>query len=194
MTIYFTSDTHFGHRKILEYSEDTRAPSIANSNSKSIETHDDYLIFKWNSVVRTVDTIYHLGDFSLTTWERTKYVLSQLNGTKFLIRGNHDKGIDLFKSYFVWIRDYHRLKVTDPATGDRQDIILSHFPFEIWDKSHHGSWHLHGHCHGSFPSGSGYRRLDVGVDVHNLTPISLDQVREIMSKKVFVPVDRHGAD
>ncbi len=35
-------------------------------------------------------------------------------------------------------------------------------------------------------------RLDVGVDPRGMRPVSYDDVKAIMTKKVFKPVDHHG--
>ena len=81
---WITADTHFGHKNVIEYS---------NRPFDSVEEMDAELICRWNRVVGTHDTIYHLGDFALTTKKRKIEILKQLNGYKILIRGNHDKTI-----------------------------------------------------------------------------------------------------
>jgi len=55
----------------------------------------------------------------------------------------------------------------------------------------HGYWHLHGHCHGSLPP-SNLKRLDVGVDTNKMHPYSYEEVKQIMIKRMIVPVDHHG--
>jgi calcineurin-like phosphoesterase family protein len=56
MTIWFTSDTHFGHSNIIQYS---------NRPFASVQSMDEVLINNWNQLVRPQDIIYHLGDFTL---------------------------------------------------------------------------------------------------------------------------------
>jgi calcineurin-like phosphoesterase family protein len=73
-----------------------------------------------------------------------------------------------------------------------QDITLCHYALRVFNKSHHGSWHLYGHSHGTLPDDPNSLSFDVGVDCHNYFPISLDQVKKIMSKKTWKPIDHHG--
>ena len=185
--IWFTSDTHFGHANILRFSK---------RPFKDVEQMDAMLIKNWNSVVGYQDDVYHLGDFSLTSAERSLRILEQLNGNKHLIKGNHEKSV-LEKSFtrekFAWIKDYYELKVDDlDAKGNRQSIVLLHYAMKVWNKSHHGSWHLYGHSHGSLPDDINSLSFDVGVDSHNYFPISYDEVKRIMNKKEFKPIDHHG--
>lgn len=100
--------------------------------------------------------------------------------------------------HFEWVRDYYKLKTEIEYQDDDgefkkwvQPIILCHFPILSWDNMSHGSWHLHGHCHGSLPD-TGVKRIDVGVDCHNWYPISLEQVTKLMALRAVKPVDHHG--
>ena len=187
--IWFTSDTHFGHANVIRFNK---------RPFKDVEQMDAILIKNWNSVVGYQDDVYHLGDFSLTSAERSLRILEQLNGRIHLIKGNHEKSV-LEKSFtrekFAWIKDYYELKVDDPdARGKhgQQSIVLLHYAMKVWNKSHHGSWHLYGHSHGSLPDDINSLSFDVGVDSHDYFPISYDEVKRIMSKKEFKPIDHHG--
>ena len=156
---------------------------------------DAMLIKNWNEVVDYDYDVYHLGDFSLTTPERTLRILEQLNGNIHLIKGNHEKSV-LQKSYtkekFVWIKDYFELKVNDTdAPGNLRTIVLLHYAMKVWNKSHHGAFHLYGHSHGSLPDDPKSLSFDVGVDSHNYRPISYEEVKRIMSKKTWKPIDHH---
>lgn len=87
--------------------------------------------------------------------------------------------------FFEEVCDYKEIR------HNGQRIILCHYAFRVWNSSHHGSWHLYGHSHGSLPDDLGALSWDVGSDNNNFTPISFEQVKEIMSHKTFVPVDHH---
>ena len=143
--IWFTSDTHFWHKGILEHRP-----------FKDVEEMNETLITNWNSRVESRDEIYHLGDFSFAGTKRTLDVLVRLNGIKFWIAGNHDKQTRSkaeITKLFQWIKDYHVLKVQDPfsphAFNGVQRIALFHYAMRVWDRSHYGTWHLYGHSHGN---------------------------------------------
>ena len=79
--VFFTSDTHFNHKSILQ---------LCNRPFNSIEEHDQKLIENWNSVVGVEDTVFHLGDFCFGNAQKWKEIRNQLNGHIILIIGNHD--------------------------------------------------------------------------------------------------------
>ena len=74
----------------------------------------------------------------------------------------------------------------------KRRIVLCHYAFRVWNKSHRGAWHLYGHSHGSLPDDPNSLSFDAGVDCHEFTPISYERVKEIMAEKRFLPVDHHG--
>lgn len=176
--IWFTSDTHFGHANILKYDQRPFA---------TIAYHDEVLIKNWNQVVGKGDVVYHLGDVAWHTKQQDiDDLLGQLNGTKILILGNHDA-----KSV---AKSKHWAKVTpyEEVTYMEQRIVLFHYRMVVWNRSHHGSWALHGHSHGTLPVNLEAKTFDVGTMCWNYYPISFDQVVEEMKRHTFVPVDQHG--
>src|ERR1041384_7607900 len=82
MTIFFTSDTHFGHHSAIVHCQRPYA---------SIDEMDDDLIARWNAMVGPSDTVYHLGDFCLHPDLEASWYLDRLNGTVHLLEGNHDR-------------------------------------------------------------------------------------------------------
>jgi hypothetical protein len=91
-----------------------------------------------------------------------------------------------YPNKFHFVGHYYRLK------HQEERIILAHYAFRVWDRSHHGSWNLYGHSHGTLPDDPHARAIDVGIDCHNYYPIEFDQVKEIMDKKLWQPIDHHG--
>ena len=139
MSTFFIADLHFGHKNILDY-DNRRFPSI--------EAHDSEIIERWNSTVGIDDDVWILGDISWYSATKTIEIFNQLNGTKHLCVGNHDKKLlknrDV-RNLFVEIVDYKEL-VLDGNTG----IVLCHYPIPCFNH-HFNNWiHLYGHVHISF--------------------------------------------
>jgi calcineurin-like phosphoesterase family protein len=178
--VWFTADTHFNHRRILEINR----PQFA-----SVEEMNETMVERWNERVKKDDRVYHLGDVALGRPEDAVGILSRLNGQIFLIRGNHEKVAEhkLCVGRFIWVKDLFGLKVGE------QKIYLCHYAFRTWNQMHHGSWHLHGHSHGTLEDLETSKSFDVGVDCWNFSPISFDEVAAKMATKRFEPIDHHAA-
>lgn len=163
--VFFTSDLHLGHSNIIKY---------CKRPFNNADEMDEALIRNWNNVVGKDDHIYVLGDFTMRS--KPSNYLRRLNGFKHLVQGNHD---DRPSTDDGWtsIHKLHRIKVQG------QDIVLCHYAMVVWDQSHRGSWQLYGHSHGTLPDNKASLSFDVGVDCHNYTPLSFEQVSEIMSRK-----------
>lgn len=176
MTIWFTSDLHFFHKNIITFS---------NRPFKDVDEMNEALVTNWNDRVASGDVVYLLGDVSFAGKDRTNDVLYRLKGTMHLVRGNHDKKLSTDR--FASVNDLLEI------SPNGHPIVLCHFPMVSWNKSHHGSWHLHGHTHGSYEPPEHKRMLDVGVDVHGYKPISLETVTEYMSTRPwFAPPRGEG--
>lgn len=63
--IYFIADTHFNHENIIKY---------CNRPFNNTQEMNEYIIQKWNSVVKSNDIVYHLGDVGFGTTEMLKEV------------------------------------------------------------------------------------------------------------------------
>lgn len=182
--IWFTSDTHFWHEKIIEYS---------NRPFTDLDEMHEQLIHRWNTCVSKSDLVYHLGDFGLT-WDKQKdrlkveQMLSRLNGCKQLICGNHDRDAVKKAVGWSWVGDYKRIN------PDGQKIVLFHYPIRSWHGIGKGAWHLFGHSHGNLcPDGLG-KSMDVGVDCHAFAPLSYDEIREYMNQQEPVYMDHHAGE
>ena len=176
--IWFVSDTHFGHVSILYFHPLRREAcgvtleELQTDKNSAIAKHDQWLINKWNSVVRKQDTVYFLGDFCLKNKEYTENILKQLKGKKFLIRGNHDKSLNGLENYFEWVGDIKEAKFTnnqfkfiDP--NETFCVEMCHFPMLTWNRRPHGTCMVHGHSHGNANNVNeltGELRVDVGLD------------------------------
>lgn len=158
---------------------------------------DKAMIENWNSVVGKDDDIYHLGDLALCAPGYLINILSQLNGNIYFIRGNHDKSaLNVFKKHphvFEWVKDYYYLKVIDKEiSGGSQRLFLIHYPMLTWNGSHKGSWNLLGHIHNnSINKILKPTQVNVGVDMHDFTPMSYEEVKIQITKQLSQVKYRH---
>ncbi len=194
---WFTSDTHFGHKNIIKFS----------NRPFNDENHmNEELIREWNAVVDEEDDVYHMGDVSLCDDKKTLSILNRLNGRIHLITGNHEKSVlksEACRKKFVWIKSIHEFYIdinevdfTVPTRNKQQMIVLCHYGMRVWNKSHHGSWMLYGHSHDSMEHEQWGRSMDVGVDsayriLGVFRPFSFEEIQKIMETRTHNPVDHH---
>lgn len=161
MKIFLISDTHFGHENILNFRDKDNNPIRPFS---SLEEMNETLIQNWNNTVSNTDKVYHLGDV-LFTKKWLDLIMPRLNGTKVLIKGNHDNlKLSQYQQYFKDIRAYHVL--------DR--YILSHIPIHI-DSLSRWKANIHGHLHNNIIQDNRY--INVSVERINYTPIDFESIR-----------------
>ena len=155
---WFTADTHFGHQRTLE---------LSKRPFKTVEEMDNTMIENWNSVVSDVDTVYHLGDFG------DYKVREKLNGNISLVLGNYErsdieKGLVTLDDLFDTFESVY--KQIDIARINNNTYQMVHEPsFGGSDK-----FKLFGHIHKLQMVKR--NALNVGVDCHNFTPISIETV------------------
>ena len=184
--IFFISDTHFGHSKIIDY---------CKRPFSSIEEHDKTLIQNWNNTVGQDDTVFHLGDFAYGNSQFIANIIKQLNGNIILIKGNHDLRNMNPTLYNIFSDVVYQARILI----DKQTVYLNHFPFLCFD---HGDINLYkdnysiqlfGHVHsGPLTSSKDVNRLnilfptqyDVGVDNNNYTPISWTDVKNKIKQQI----------
>lgn len=180
---FFTSDSHWGHKRIIE---------LCKRPFKDVEEMNNSLIKNWNKVVPKNGIVFHLGDFAFGGSELWNKVLDQLNGKIYLILGNHDRG-NLRENYikkFELVTPQMQIEIED------RSIYLNHYPFLCYGGSYRGEnavWQLFGHVHsGPNCTGLDCNRLnilfpyqyDVGVDNNNYTPISWQQVKDVINQQI----------
>lgn len=186
MNIFFTSDTHFGHARIIE---------LCDRPFKDVDHMNTEIVRRWNEVVMPTDIVYHLGDVALGRIDDSLPIVGRLNGLKIMVTGNHDR---LFSDNKPAHRDRFQVEYakvfnggiiseegavldTDPA------FRLSHFPYA--GDSHGTDRHadkrpvddgmtlIHGHTHGkekvTFTS-KGTAQIHVGQDAWDFRPVSLE--------------------
>lgn len=126
--VWFTSDTHFGHKNILKYEKEARP-------FDNIYEMNEAIIDRWNGVVKPRDIVYHLGDVSLS--KNSLPLLEKLNGHKRLVMGNHDVyPIEMLTPYFEKLYGAFEYK----------GCILTHIPIHPVCMGRY-KLNIHGHLH-----------------------------------------------
>lgn len=177
--IWFTSDLHFFHDRILEFH-----PKRKEIFGNTVEKAKEAMIQLWNSRVNKKDTVYILGDLAFGEVEDKRKLFQRLNGNKILILGNHDKIPDHLKCYFNHITQIKNIKFKKSVYNFLHkdlEVIMCHFPMLSWEHKDKGSVMIHGHCHGKVDkinTDSKELRVDVGIDgnLANYDLISLEKL------------------
>lgn len=160
--IFFTADHHFGHGNIVKYE---------NRPFQDAKEMNDILIEHWNSTVHKNSIVFVLGDFCWNPNEISN-IQRKLNGRKFFLKGNHDKG--------VFAQNWP--DIIEISIGNKF-IVCSHYPMLSWNRSFHGSYHLFGHVHSKYITQPNLRSYNVGVDVNQYSPVSFKEIDEYLVNK-----------
>jgi len=194
MSVFFTSDSHFGHKNIVR--------SLSDWSNKdqcrdffSIEDMNRVLIEGINRVVAPTDTLYHLGDFNFGGLHNLHTFRRAIRcETVHLILGNHD-----FKHGSVDPRDVDHQFASVGAyreiVVEGQEIILNHYAQRVWNRQSKGSWHLYGHSHGRLPRLKNFS-LDVGVEGQGFFapfPYSMNSLRAVFQSDSINCEDEHAS-
>lgn len=143
---YYIADLHFFHETLNEKMDKRGFGSAGEMN--------EYMIRQWNGRVRKNDDVVILGDFSVGKGTETNQVLERLNGSKYLIKGNHDRFLEdrhFNPKLFHWIKPYEELK------DNKRKVILSHYPIFCYNGQYRldkdgnpKCYMLFGHVHRTF--------------------------------------------
>lgn len=197
--VFLTSDWHVGHENCIKF--DKRP-------FKDLDHMHKVLINNYNATVPENGVCYFLGDMGLCKTDILKNVVSQLNGTKIMIMGNHDKGaqamynlgfdVVLFGAVLnvcgqrltlshCPLRGIHR----EDLTGMNGTQPGEHWHGESRRKNQNltftdeGQFHGHGHVHS--PNGGKSEKIldkqwDIGVVANKYTPVSISAFESWIAK------------
>jgi len=196
--VYFTADWHLFHKSSIKF--DSR-PFVDIIHMHRV------LINNYNSVVSKNGLCYFLGDMGdVKHYNEFKEILTQLNGTKVLILGNHDK-----KHNFMYGLGFDVVLNAAMIEIGGEIVTISHCPLrgvfredtsnmrgglgpekENWHKEHRhinysvpnfNQYHLHGHTH--LRGGKGpikeNKQWDVGLPGNNYFPVSISKIESWIS-------------
>lgn len=160
--VFFISDLHFNHANLLGFRSEVHKKLFP-----STEYMDDWLIAGWNSRVRPKDLVWVLGDIAWGSVGLSKF--AQLNGTKNLIMGNHDKF-----TIKELLRDFNEIR----GVWKKYGFVMSHCPIHP-NELQYRNWtcNVHGHIHHREKLLPEPMYINVNVDIIGNVPISLDEIR-----------------
>lgn len=196
MTTFFTSDTHFGHARIIE---------LSNRPFKDVTHMNEMIVHNWNALVRPDDTVFHLGDVALGPIEDSLKYIMRLNGRKILVVGNHDRMFPPMAKGKQEKIDHWTQRYIDAGfdevrpdagaffTKGEYQFELSHFPYSgdshgeeryrEFRKDDFGIPLIHGHTHEDkrfSRSREGTPQIHVGQDAWDFAPVSLQAVIDVL--------------
>lgn len=160
--IWFTSDTHFFHAKIIEY---------CKRPFQSAEEMNEVMIENWNNLVKPHDHVWHLGDVCMNESSGAhNALLRRLNGKKRLVVGNHDKLKSEalhqnFEKIELW-RGFH-------FKDGRPSFTCVHIPLAI-GHLRDGDVCVHGHIHTNVLEDPRY--INVCVEQTDYKPVHMDDI------------------
>lgn len=186
MTRFFTSDEHYGHRNIIHFSKRPFA---------SIEEMHGELVSRHNAVVSPYDEVWHLGDFAMDD-RLVPAILPKLNGTHYLVCGNHDRCHPCHKKheaakrkYLLW--GFRAVWVDGLIDGFR----VCHLPYRgdtVTEARPNGEERyvehrqrddgrvlLHGHVHELWKLRG--NMVNVGVDQWGFAPVRQEQLEDFVA-------------
>jgi calcineurin-like phosphoesterase family protein len=186
VTIWLTSDLHFGHENIIRYCDRPFA---------DVDEMDAELVRRWNERVAPDDVVWVLGDVALGPIHHSLGLVAQLAGDKRLVAGNHDRCWPGNRKPERWVQPYRDAGFTEIVTqteldlGDGVVVPACHFPYR--GDSHdddrfipyrpvdHGGWLLHGHVHERWKVDD--RQINVGCDVWDYAPVDAATIRALIA-------------
>jgi len=204
--IYFSADYHLAHANIMKYCfrkqfMNKHEIEVMENGSEidikklkiskeSLRKHDNGIIKNHNKRIKENDTFYGAGDLCFRNSPGGKkgeglilkadYYLNKLNGHKIFVRGNHDNNNSLKTKNHRIILNVAGIYIE--LVHDPKDVIIE-------DYQYYYPLHLVGHIHNLWhtkevfsPDGTPALCINVGVDVNNFRPISLDEVLAIYNR------------
>jgi calcineurin-like phosphoesterase family protein len=124
-----------------------------------------------------------VGDVSNYNRQKTLEIVSQLNGTKILTRGNHDEGV-LAMMARGFVLAVEAVVVRVPISGGVKNVMLTHYPKKVLPPE--VDYIVHGHIHNSTSAQRALHvkegeivnipsfNINASVEVLNYMPVPLD--------------------
>jgi calcineurin-like phosphoesterase family protein len=169
--IFVISDNHFGHANILNFKDKDEKPLRVFDD---VNHMNEYMIERWNSVVRPQDKIYNLGDVIVKCAEPQR-ILGRLNGHKRLVLGNHD--LPHMKFYAPFFEAIYSTRLLDK-------MLFSHIPVHPLSLGK-AIANIHGHVHNNVGLDHfGKQYINMSVEVIDYTPVAWEDLKQLVKKRL----------
>lgn len=159
------SDLHFGHKNIIKYSDRPFA---------DISDMDRRLIDNFNSVTNKDSVSIWGGDITFYDENRSTEIVTECNGYKILIVGNHDFS---YNSKVLKNMGFDEVYLLMTYVDNDVSLLFTHYPTKVAP-----DWvNIHGHEHiGKFsPTFSKDRQhININCEFHSYKPLPMTQVVE----------------
>ena len=176
--ILFTSDPHLGHDKEFV---------VKARGFETVEEMNAEIVRRWNERVYPDDDVYVLGDLTLGYIEEGIRLISKLNGYLHIMRGNHDT--DKKVERYLELPNVVSVQYADVLKYGKAVFWMGHYPTITANYDDDKPWAKHvvclfGHTHQEQPFYNDNPYMyNVGMDAHNCTPISIDEIIANIRKK-----------
>lgn len=197
-TTWFISDTHFGHKNVIDF---------CNRPFKDEIQMKDAIIDNINKLVKKEDLLIWLGDcFFYHSVDQMKETLDRINCNRnILVKGNHDKDHrHMMNAGFEICVEQMVMKIAG------EYVLLSHYPYRMdWklmaylkikkkvqkllgleqvklEKYHsrrpvdRGQFLIHGHTHDKEKVNK--RAIHVGVDAWKFKPVNIQEISNLIAE------------
>lgn len=164
-TTWVVSDTHFGHKNIIDF---CRRPSDV----------EQMMMESWAREIPPEATALHLGDlaYANNAWFKNMIAPHLTGARKLLVRGNHDRG-----RYSFYTGSGFKLVKPFAIYWGTKVVSFSHYPWNTEEEGAmaHDTIRIHGHIHNNGYTREGFvpfllNHINVSVEQTQYRPVNLE--------------------
>lgn len=204
--IWFTSDTHFGHKNIMTYCPG-RARFLGIPDDASVDEMSEALVNNWNNYIQPGDIVVFMGDLAMGKIDDSLGYVAQLNGDIKMYWGNHDRPHycnfkrdeleewtdEKYTKHLKWVHRYSDAGIHTQQLdgfydfGDGLIVQLNHFPYtgDTAEEDRYNGFRpedsgmvlVHGHVHDHWQVKG--RQINVGWDAWG-RPLHVSEVKALV--------------
>ena len=154
---WFTGDQHFNHNNIIEF---------CGRPFWTWQDMNEVMIRKHNERVKPGHTVFHVGDFRMTSvGPNVHELMAMLNGNHVFIRGNHDRNNGLNTPLKYCIIETYGKRIVLVHKPEDAEIIMAGGGIDMAFVGHvHEKWKFRPDM------------VNVGVDVWDFYPVDVRQI------------------